>query len=361
MSASFVSTLIQFVIVFALLLFFHEFGHFIIARLLHIEVEEFGFGFPPRIVRLFHAWGTDFTLNWIPFGAFVRIKGENDPNVKGGMASAGPWTRLGILLGGPVTNILVGIVIFTAVFMRIGAPQTNIVQVMDVAANSPAQVAGLKAGDIILKVNGTPITSITGLQDAIQANLGQPIELSLRRGNQTLQLEVTPRANPPKNQGPLGISISNPYMPITLPQALPTAVSTAYEQMRQIILLPVHLIQGSLSADQARVVGPVGMFDIYQEARQRDIQASEAPTPELPAVNVMWFVGTISIALGLTNLFPIPALDGGRILFVLPELLLRRKVPAQYENLVHLIGFATLILFISYVTFQDLVHPVVLP
>ncbi len=100
--------MIQFVIVLGLLLFFHEFGHFIVARLFKIEVEEFGVGLPPRLVKLFKWHGTDFTLNWIPFGAFVRPKGENDPNVKGGMAAASPWVRLAVLLGGPTMNILIG-------------------------------------------------------------------------------------------------------------------------------------------------------------------------------------------------------------------------------------------------------------
>jgi regulator of sigma E protease len=361
MNISFLSTLIQFVIIFGLLLFFHEFGHFLTARLLKIDVEEFGFGFPPRIVRLFTLGGTEFTLNWIPFGAFVRVKGENDPDVPGGMASASPWKRLAVLLGGPVMNILVGIIVFSVMFMRIGAPQTNVVQVVDVSPNTPAAAAGFKAGDTIIKVDGQAINSMQSLQDLIQQNLGKPTTIELKRDGTTQTVSVTPRTNPPKDQGPLGITLGNPYNPISLGQALPTAAYAAYDQVHQLVMLPVQMIRGTVPSDQTRVVGPVGMFDIYRAATTQDAQAGSSQFPDMALLNAMWFVGTISVALGLTNLLPIPALDGGRIIFVLPELLLRRRIPAQYENLIHMIGFAALLLFISYITLQDVIHPVVLP
>ncbi|HEX2979838.1 MAG TPA: site-2 protease family protein, partial [Anaerolineaceae bacterium] len=121
---------------------------------------------------------------------------------------------------------------------------------------------------------------------------------------------------------------------------------------------PGRLIRGQTSSDEARLVGPKAMFDIYSEARRRDSEAASSPISE-PAVNVLWFVGSISVALGLTNLLPIPALDGGRIIFVIPEIILRRRIPQQYENLVHLIGFAALLLLMSYITIQDFTNPII--
>jgi regulator of sigma E protease len=143
-------------------------------------------------------------------------------------------------------------------------------------------------------------------------------------------------------------------------QAITTAGATAVNQARQLLLLPVNLIKGTTNPGENRVVGPKGMFDIYSEARKMDSEAAASPVQQ-PAVNVLWFVGIISVALGITNLLPIPALDGGRIIFVLPELILRRRVPAQYENLIHLVGFAALLLLMGYVTIHDFANPILMP
>jgi regulator of sigma E protease len=357
---TFIWTLVQFIIVLGLLLFFHEFGHFIVSRLLHIEVEEFGFGFPPRLAKL-GKWGnTDITLNWIPFGAFVRPKGENDPTVPGGMAAARPSVRLAVLLGGPFMNILIGVIILGVMFMAIGKPNPSIVEVMDVATNSPAQLAGLKPGDILLQVNQDKIDSITKLQQDIQSNLGKEITLVYQRHAQTVTVQVTPRVNPPQGQGALGIGLGNAYQSISLGEAWVSAVTAAADQAQQFVLLPVHLLEGQIAPDQARLVGPVGIFNIYSQATQLDAQdASATPVTQGLPIFRLSFVAAITIALGLTNLLPVPALDGGRILLLLPELFLRRRIPVQYENLVNMIGFAALILLMVYITLQDVINPVV--
>ncbi len=360
LSGDFLITLLQFVVVLGLLVFFHEFGHFIVARFFHIEVEEFGFGFPPRLVKLFTLGGTDFTLNLIPFGAFVRPKAENDPNVPGGMASSPPLVRLAVLLGGPAMNLIIGLIVFSVVFMRVGAPETSIVQVVQVAPNSPASQAGFQEGDVIAQVNGQKIDSTDRLHTAIQDSLGKQIAIVYSRKGQTAETTLTPRTNPPEGQGPIGIVLGNPYRPISVGQAITTAGATAINQAHQLLLLPVRLIQGQTNPGENRVVGPKGMFDIYSEARKLDSEAAASPIQQ-PAVNVLWFVGIISVALGITNLLPIPALDGGRIIFVLPELILRRRIPAQYENLIHLVGFAALLLLMGYVTIQDFANPILMP
>jgi regulator of sigma E protease len=361
MNSDFWITLLQFIIVFGFMLFFHEGGHFLFARLFGIEVEEFGFGFPPRLVRLFTWKGTEFTLNWIPFGAFVRPKGENDPEVPGGLAAANPWKRLGVLFGGPVMNIVIGILVFSLVFMQVGAPNTSKVAIVGVSENSPAASAGLQSGDLITRIGTTDITQgMEELSAIVKANLGNEIELTYQRDGESATVKITPRVNPPAGEGALGITMSNPYEPITWLQALPTAGKAAYQQTVQLVTLPFQLARGSVSPDETRMVGPKGMFDIYQQAHQLDKEAPSQPN-KLPAVNVLWLIGTLSVALGLTNLLPIPALDGGRILFVLPELIFHKKVPQQYENLIHFIGFALLLLLMAYITLQDFINPIVLP
>ncbi|MDZ4158990.1 MAG: M50 family metallopeptidase [Anaerolineaceae bacterium] len=359
----FFSPVIEFILLFGLMIFTHEMGHFVVARLFRIEIEEFGFGFPPRLARLFKLGGTEFTLNWIPLGGFVRPKGENDPDVPGGLAAASPWARLSVLFGGPVMNLLFGIILFSFVFFRTGAPDTRTVLIVAVNPGSPAEAAGLLPGDVIAMINGETMESTQELSATVQQNLGKEIRISFYRNDTVHEGLVVPRLQPPAGQGALGISMSNPIVPISWVDSIPLAVRMTYYQGRQLILLPVQLIRGGASLDQARLVGPKGMYDIYQQARERDLELAEAAPADAapPAVNTLFLMATISVALGLTNLLPIPALDGGRLLFILPELLLRRRVPQRYENLVHLIGFATLLALMIYITTQDIIHPIILP
>lgn len=352
--------ILEFVVAFGLLVFLHELGHYLMAKLFHIEVEEFGFGFPPRLVKLFQFHETEVTLNWIPFGAFVRPKGENDPTVPGGLASASPWARLAVLFGGPAMNLITGIFIFSLVFTQVGAPDLSKVLIVEVVPDTPAQSAGILKEDIIIKVNDEPINSTQELSKLVNQNLGKEIQISLQRGDETIVTSAVPRENPPAGQGALGIVMSNPVRQLSWGQSLPYATRVAYEQVRQLLSLPFMLIQGQISPEQGRLVGPKGIYDIYQVARERDAEeASAGQQPEGPlGLNTLGLLATISVALGFTNLLPIPALDGGRILFVLPEILFRRRVPAQYENMIHLIGFALLILLMIYVTTQDFINPI---
>ncbi len=270
-------TILEFIIAFGLLLFLHEFGHFITSRLFGVEVEEFGFGFPPRLVKLFTWKGTDFTLNWIPFGAFVRPKGENDPEVVGGMAAANPWKRLAVLVGGPVMNILTGIIIFTVLFTKTGAPDTKTVQIVEVAKGSPAETAGILPNDIVMKVNGIEITSTTALSSIVKENLGKEITLTLTRQAETIEIKATPRLNPPPNQGSLGIVMGNPIKPITIMEAIPYSLLTTASQGVALVSMPFMLLKGQVAAEDARMVGPVGMYDIYSQVRTRDLTAETQP------------------------------------------------------------------------------------
>src|SRR6266540_2728725 len=151
-------TWLVFILAFGGMVLVHEFGHFIAARLCKIEVEEFGIGLPtPGAITLFTWQGTRFTLNWLPLGGFVRPKGENDPNVPGGLASSSPWKRLIVLFAGPLMNLLLAVVIYSIIFNRVGVPDTTKVLIASVSPESPAAAAGLKDGDILVSGNGQPI------------------------------------------------------------------------------------------------------------------------------------------------------------------------------------------------------------
>lgn len=350
-----ISIVIQFVIALGLLLFFHEFGHFVASRTFGIEVEEFGFGLPPRMVKMFSWKGTDFTLNWIPFGAFVRPKGENDPEVEGGMSSASPWVRLCVLLAGPFMNIAVGFILLVALYGWVGVPNPSIVQIVAVTPDTPAQQAGMLPGDIVQQINGQTVSSFEVLQNTVKANLGTEITLMVARGSDTKTLKMVPRANPPAGQGALGIQLDYGLSTIPFIEAFPKAVGGIYDQASQLVMLPVKLIEGTVAPDQARVVGIVGIFGIYQNASQMDAQASATPVARPPLFRLS-FIIAITIALGLTNLLPIPALDGGRILLLLPELLFRKRVPTQYENAVNAFGMFLLLALMAIVTVSDIIH-----
>ncbi len=358
MNANFIIGLVEFIVALVALIIIHEFGHFIVAKLCKIPVEEFGIGFPPRITTLFTWAETKFTLNWIPLGGFVRPKGENDPEVPDGLAAANPWVRLAVLFAGPMMNLLVGVLLYAIVFARVGAPDTSTVRIVSTVPNSPAAAAGLQPGDIIKTINSEKVTSTDQLHNIIYANLDKPVTLTYQRSGQIYQTTLTPRSNPPAGQGAIGILMENPVVSVPWYKAVPLGGEAVYAHIRALLALPVQLATGAVSPSQGRLVGFKGMFDIYQEVRSGDTTA----TTGIPAdMSVLLFFTNITISLGVLNLFPFPALDGGRILFTLPEIVLRRRIPARYENLINLVGFGLLLLLMIYVNLQDFISPAILP
>ncbi len=356
MNVNLLISIAQFVGAIAALIIIHELGHFTVARLFKIDVEEFGLGIPPRMLTLFVYRGTKYSLNWLPLGGFVRIKGETDPSVAGGLMTANPWVRLCVYLAGPMANLLVGVLLYAMIFTRMGVPITQKVELSGLAAGGPAEQAGLQVGDLILKVNDQPIDGMDSLRNAIADNLDKPTQITYQRGSETNTVSLVPRSHPPEGEGAIGILMGNPYRQVNLVQAIPQGVTAVYDHTKALLQLPVQLARGAISPDQSRLVGYKGMFDIYQEVRQGDT------LPGTPAgVGVLLFFTNITISLGILNLLPVPALDGGRIFFTLPELILRRRIPPEYENIINLISFAALLALLIYVNLQDFINPIQLP
>lgn len=352
--------ILQVVLVISLLIFFHELGHFISARAVGVSVEEFGFGYPPRLAKIGDWKGTEITLNWIPFGGFVRPKGEADETVEGGMAAAPAWKRLVIAISGPVMNFLIGIVILIVIYSAIGVPASNEALITQVSPNSPAMTAGLEAGDIIQSVNDVKITSLDQLIETINSYVGQEISMTIDRDGQVQKVTLTPRENPPEGEGAVGIGLSNPLKPAPIHQSIGNAFKTTGYIIKETILLPVRLIRGSVDPAMARPVGYKGIYDIYSQAVAMD-QESDLVTAEPMPIYTLSIIANISLALGITNLLPIPALDGGRILFTLPELLFRKRIPQQWENVVNTVFFLLLIVLMVFITILDFTNPVVIP
>jgi regulator of sigma E protease len=348
--------LFQFIAAIAALILIHELGHFLAAKLVGIQVEEFGIGFPPRLAKLFEAGGTIYSLNWIPLGGFVRPKGENNPEVPGSFAAASPGARFVMLAAGPAMNLIAAAILFAMVFVRLDIDITR-VEIVEVAPNSPAEQAGLQAGDIIREINGRAIRSTRAIVSIIAQNLGQEIELEYLRGEATGTVTLVPRRDPPQGEGAIGILMGNPQGSVGLIDGLYGGALAVGEQARGLLQLPGRLLAGSVSEEEARLVGYKGMFDIFTDFREQDQAAPE----EVAGVGILSFFGAISVSLGLLNLLPIPALDGGRILFLLPEIVIRKRIPPVYENVINLVGFAMLLVLLIYVNIQDFVNPINLP
>jgi regulator of sigma E protease len=310
--------------------------------------------------------GTEFTLNWLPIGGFVRPKGENDPNIPGGLAAANPWKRLGVLFAGPIMNLLTGLIVFLFLVRMDGYHDMSRVQLAEIAPNSPAETSGMLVGDVVVQAAGQPVTDFDTLSGIIKANLDQPVEFVLQRGEETLTVTAMPRSQPPKDQGALGIRMSEFVMPVqTWGDTFRYAAISVYDQARALVLLPAKLLRGSLSPDEGRFIGMKGIYDIFNLTVSTDVQSREpissAQGSQTPTFSTLYLIATLTISIGLINLFPFPALDGGRIIFVIPEILFHRRVSHQFENAVHATGMILLLLLMLYINVMDFVNPLVIP
>lgn len=361
-------SLIIFILALGGMIFVHELGHFIAARWAKIEVEEFGFGLPSyKIATLFKWQGTEFTIHALPLGGFVRPKGENDPNVPGGYGAASPWKRLVVLIAGPLMNLLTAVIVFSALIAFEGVPQPGSVKVDTVAENSPAQQANLQAGDIIVSINGQEVTDIQPAIDIIRANLDQPVEMLVDRNGERFTLTATPLSSRTPQQGALGVGLTYPTRPATFIESVSGGATITGIQAATIVYLPVALVQGLIAPDQARLIGFKGIYDLFNFSVQEDVTsrqeaaatqqttgAGAAPRPSNFTLNL---IGVLSVSLGVFNLFPIPALDGGRILFTLPEILFKKRVPQEWENMVNGIAMLLLIALMLFVNINDFINP----
>jgi regulator of sigma E protease len=347
------SDFLIFVLVIGTLILGHELGHFLAARARKVRVEEFGLGFPPRLATLFTAGGTRFTLNAVPLGGFVRPAGEDDPSVQGGLAGSSKLTRTLVLLAGPGANVLLALLAFTAAY-KFAAPDFNRTTINGVAASSPAESAGLRTGDLILSIDGLPVSGYGTLQEAVAERLGQPVRLEVMRAGQTVVVELVPRAEPPEGQGPIGILTGSPRLQTTWGESIVYGAQSIAFQVNELAHLPSRLLRQEIAPDQARLSGLKGMYDMLAWAGEID-RSAERPFLTLN------LVGVISLGLALANLLPIPALDGGRLLFVLFEAVARRRISPRYEGLAHAIGFAFLLAVMLYVNLQDFLNPISLP
>lgn len=347
--------IIGFVLVLSPIIIVHELGHFWTARRFGIKVEEFGLGFPPRAVTLFERNGTIYSLNWIPVGGFVRPAGEDDPTVPGGLSSASKVARFSVLAAGSVANFILAFLILWVAFL-VGPPayDESRVAVATVLRDGAAAAAGFQPDDIFVSVDSAPVVSTDELIQAIRSRAWQPVSVVVERAGQLVTLVVTPQLSDPNNPqtGSIGVTLENPptgeRLSLSPAEAAVESASTMYQVVALTIQAPAMLIRGQLTPQEARPIGVVGMSQLI------GFQAQSGDW-----FGLLFFAGLISVGLGFTNLLPLPALDGGRILFVLVEAIRGRRVEPEREGMVHLVGMLLLLGLMALLIVQDIVNPII--
>ena len=344
-------TLLIFILILGVLVLVHESGHFIVAKKSGLTVEEFGFGFPPRVFS-WKSGETIYSINLLPLGGFVKILGENDGEISNpkSFASTSVGIRGLITAAGVAMNFALGALLLIIGFY-IGLPQVlskenealakNVqVQIVAVNHNSPAQIANLKLGDSIENFG-----EISAFQDFVSKNKGKEINLKIKRGKDYLEVKIVPRVSPPEGEGALGIAIAKTGI-VSYPwyESVWLGAKSAFIITWEIIKGFFELIKNLITAGKVpqEVAGPVGIAVLAGQATA------------LGFVYLLQLVALISLNLAVLNLIPFPALDGGRLLFLGIEKIKGSKVNPKIENAIHSAGIVLLLILVALITYRDI-------
>lgn len=352
-------TLLLFILIMAILVIVHEFGHFIVARKNGVKVEEFGIGFPPRLFS-FKRPETTYSLNLIPLGGFVRIKGEtgdhkNDPD---SYANKKPWQKALILVAGVAMNFLTGWLLLSLA-VSIGVPialedvspeQMSAVRDIGIRINnvlekSPASEAGIKMGDMIESINGEQIQEVGEIQKYINEWGGKELDLKIKRGEEKINLKATPIKIARLNRFAIGIGLSKTgIISYPWPQALGEGLNRTIYIIKEIAFALGQLAKTVLTFHKpsSDVSGPVA------------IAVATNDVAKLGFAYLLQFMAVLSLNLAFINILPIPALDGGRLFFLIIEKLRGRPIGERLEIAAHNIGFTLLIILMVFVTISDI-------
>ncbi|MDB5239030.1 MAG: hypothetical protein JWO00_365 [Candidatus Parcubacteria bacterium] len=358
-----IGTILIFLAVLAVLIFVHELGHFMAARAFGIRVDAFKIGFGPKVFS-WKRGETEYGINWIPFGGYVKIFGENpdEESTTGSDSSRSfvnkpRWQQAIVLAAGVLMNFIFAWILYTGVFTAGVTAATNgfeqyaslftnpRIMVSSVLPGSPAEKAGLMTGDILEGIASSTDATITGFQNAINASEGHPIIVVYTRGKQVLSNAlITPAAGIVEGKYAIGISMDE-VADLRLPfltaakEGFFYTIGLIKETAVGLYTFIADAFRGSPNFSE--VSGPIGIAGIVGNAAT------------LGFTYLLMVTAIISINLGVVNLLPFPALDGGRILFVLIEGVIRRRIPATFTNTVNAIGFALLMILMVAVTWKD--------
>jgi regulator of sigma E protease len=386
-------TVLVFLLILSVLVLIHEGGHFFVAKKLGIKVEEFGFGFPPRMFSI-KKGETEYSLNWLPIGGFVKLYGEDEAgggrikveSLKSKVESSdkdrhraffakSAWQRALVVVAGVIMNAVLAAVIFY-IFLGIsgfktdlpllsdykffGVNQTNVQEVIisEIAKNSPAEKQGLKTSTRVVAVNGQKMTTSQQFISIVNQNRGREIEVSWSglQAQKIHKTKITPRLNPPKGQGALGIglfSLSSATLKYETPvQKIFSGIVHPINLMSYNLNIMAGLVKLSFERKtteplSAGLSGPVGIASVTGSI----LEIKDLKEKILELLNL---AGLLSISLAFFNILPIPALDGGRLFFILIEAFTGRKVNQRVEGIIHSIGMMILLALMALITFKDI-------
>ena len=373
-------TIITFLIVLGILVLFHEFGHFITARIFKVKAEEFGFGYPPRMIGIVKddngKWkkvgakedaskfkNIVLSLNWLPLGGFVKIKGENEMQVKDAdsFGSKKIWQRIIMLFSGVFMNVVLCILIFTIGF-NIGVPtaideevmaearsiKNKKIQIIAVSKDSPAELSGVKLGDEVIKFNTKEIESIEQLQTFVNDNKNKKVSLTVSRLGEEIELQITPQVSEELDgRVAMGVGLTETGL-VTYPWYLSIwkGILATYNLLIAMFAVLFALIKSLFTPDKMamQVGGPVAIAQITGQYAKMGF------------VYVMQFTALLSLNLAIINILPFPALDGGRILFLIIEKIRGKENNQKVEAIIHNLGFYLLMALIAWVTLKDVLR-----
>ncbi len=373
------ASIIFFILVLAVLVISHEFGHFIAAKKTGMKVHEFGFGFPPRVFGLQfkktgdkkwrlvkgnrelnesdEEYGTVYSLNWLPLGGFVKIKGENgeDKSDPQSFASKKPWQKAIVLSAGVIMNVILAMVLLISGYM-VGLPQTidsisdvskikdRRIEILQTLPGKPAELAGIKSGDVILQVGTLQNPRLKELQDFVDLHKNETLLVKVQRDKETFEKQIKPAVYSDTGRGGLGVAIAeigtvqHPFF-----SAIWEGVKATGWYLKEILVAFYLLIKGMFAGHGVgeAVSGPVGVAVMTGRVARMGI------------IYLIQFMAMLSLNLAVFNILPIPALDGGRLLFIAISKIRRKDVSEKIESVFHMVGFALLMLLVVVVTVRD--------
>lgn len=354
-------SIIIFIIILSVLVFVHELGHFLLAKWNGIRVDEFAIGFPPRLFSVTRG-ETKYSINLLPLGGFVKIFGENPddestngPDKERSFVNKGKLVQASVLIAGIVFNIIFAWVLFTGSYMAgvinvdTEGSGTGKLFITEIVKGSPAEVAGVKPGDVVVSLSDSKGTldkiSPETVRTFIGASEGKEITMSVQRGSEFVDIRTKPTKDITKDNFAIGIAmaeVSENKLPIhkAIWQGLKTTLIVVRETALGIVKFLWNVI--TLNANFKDVAGPVGIAGLVGEASKFGLGY------------VLSFAALISINLAVINLIPFPALDGGRLLFVMIEAIIKRPINQKVANTFNMVGFVLLLTLMVFVTVSDI-------
>ncbi|MBV8938529.1 MAG: RIP metalloprotease RseP [Alphaproteobacteria bacterium] len=352
----------SFVVVLSVVVFVHEFGHYVVAKLCGVKIEAFSIGFGPEIAGFNDRSGTRWKLSWLPLGGYVKMFGDAsaasnaDFDVLAGMTEAERRAsfhykklpqKAAVVMAGPLFNFLLTIGLFTYFIFTTGLPSTEPV-VGEVMAGTPAASAGFQPGDRIVRIEGHAVKAFNDIIFLLSTNVGTPVKVEYMRAGEPRQATLTPAMH--QEQDALGNAVRRPiigirttdirYEDVGLPRALKEAVSRTYLICASTLKVVGQIITGQRGTHDLK--GPIGIAQLSGQATAKD------------AGTALWLIAVLSANLGLINLLPVPVLDGGHLAYYTAEALRGRPLAKRVQDFGYRIGFALVIMLMVFTLFNDI-------